>query len=94
MNIIDYIPQGHENAITREQLVLITGLPDRTIRKLIEIAREQYCIINHQDGTGYFQPEPDDEKSTKMWIHQEEARARRVLNGTKGAKDFLNSHTE
>ena len=55
MNIVDLIPIGKANAVTREQLCSLTGLSDRAVRKLIEIARiEGEIIINAQDGAGYY----------------------------------------
>ena len=55
MDITTYIPIGKENAVTRAQLCAITGLHDRAVRKLIEIARiEGAIIINEQDGAGYY----------------------------------------
>lgn len=55
MNITDYIPIGKENAITRAQLCALTGLSDRAVRQLIEVARiEGEVIINNQDGKGYY----------------------------------------
>ena len=55
MNITDFIGTGKENAVTRCQLVGILNLPDRTIRRLIQEARERgEIIINAQDGAGYY----------------------------------------
>lgn len=55
MNIVDLIPTGKANAVTRAQLCALTGLSDRAVRKLIEIARiEGEIIINAQDGAGYY----------------------------------------
>lgn len=55
MGIVDLIPTGKDNAITRGQLCSLTGLSDRAVRKLIEIARiEGAIIINAQDGKGYY----------------------------------------
>lgn len=55
MNIVDYISPGKQNAVTREQLSLRTGLPDRKVRKLIEEARKDGAqIVNDQDGEGYY----------------------------------------
>ena len=56
MSILDYIPYGEENAISREDLKQITGLTDRQMRKKIEIARETTPILNFQGGKGYFIP--------------------------------------
>lgn len=55
MNIVDYISPGKENAVTRVELALRTGLPDRKVRKLIEEARKDGApILNDQDGVGYY----------------------------------------
>ena len=57
MKIIDYIPVGHKNAVTRKQLVILTGLSDRKIRNMIqEECNREHPILNMQDGKGYFQP--------------------------------------
>ena len=53
MNIIDFIPQGKENAVTRSYLATVLGLPDRTVRRLIEDARNEGAFICN-DGEGYF----------------------------------------
>ena len=58
MYILDYIPTGHNNAITREALQSLTHLSDRKIRVLIaeanKSAPDDVLIINLQDGMGYF----------------------------------------
>ena len=55
MKILDYIGTGKENAVTREQLEMRMGLPDRTIRNMIETARrEGVVIVNKGDGEGYY----------------------------------------
>lgn len=56
MNILDYIPVGKGNAVTRKRLVAMTGLDDRAVRKHIENQRAKGAfILNFQDGKGYFQ---------------------------------------
>ena len=51
MKIIDYIPVGHKNAVTRKQLVILTGLSDRKIRNMIqEECNREHPILNMQDG--------------------------------------------
>ena len=54
MDIVDYIPFGRENAVTRTQLRIMTGLNDRQIREQISQARRDTVILNMQDGKGYF----------------------------------------
>lgn len=49
-NILEYIPQGHENAISRTDLRLITHLTDREMRELIALSPEPV----YNNGNGYF----------------------------------------
>lgn len=56
--ILDHIPMGKANAVTRRELCSRLSLPDRTIRKLIEVERGKGAIIiNDGDGEGYYQSE-------------------------------------
>ena len=56
--IVDYIPVGRENAVTRRQLCELTGMRDRPLRNAIEDARQNgEIIINAQDGRGYYRSE-------------------------------------
>lgn len=55
MNILQYIPKGRENAISRESLERMTRLPDRENRKIIRQAREKgIAIISSSSGKGYW----------------------------------------
>ncbi len=57
-SIVDYIPVGRENAVTRRQLCELTGMRDRALRNAIEDARQSgEIIINAQDGRGYYRSE-------------------------------------
>lgn len=53
MNICEFIPEGRENAVTREELSALLALPDRRVRRLIAHARENGELILN-DGTGYY----------------------------------------
>lgn len=82
MNITNYIPVGKENAVTRAQLCAITGLHDRAVRKLIEIARiEGAIIINEQDGAGYYIS--DDPKDIRRQMATNRNRAISILRQQK-----------
>jgi hypothetical protein len=57
MSIIDYIPKGKDNKISRQSLMLCTGLPDRSVRRLISAARaDGHAIVGDPDG-GYYMAE-------------------------------------
>lgn len=54
-DITNFIGTGRENAVTRGELVALLNLPDRTIRRLIQEARDRgEIIINDQSGAGYY----------------------------------------
>lgn len=78
MSVIDAIPFGKDNAITRQRLVELTGLPDRQIRKHIEEARAQgEIIINDGDGRGYYRS--DDLDEIERQYRQDTNRAMAIL---------------
>ena len=89
MDIIEFIPTGRENAVTRVDLCKKTGLPDRKIRELIAQARRGNCILNAQDGAGYFLPAESEKDLARSWLKQETARAKSIFWSARGARDFL-----
>lgn len=88
MNIIDYIPIGRSNAISRRALCQITELPDRLMRREIERARKDYAILNI-DGSGYFRPDEGESYLVERWLKQERSRERHVRDSTRGAERAL-----
>lgn len=57
--IEDYIPSGRENKISRQSLSLCTGLPDRSVRRLISAARaDGHAIVGDPEG-GYYMAETE-----------------------------------
>ena len=87
MNIVDYIPIGSKNAISRQKLCDMTGMSDRIVREAISQARRTTCICNAQDGRGYYIP--DSVKDARDFVEQESARARSIFWSLKGARDFI-----
>lgn len=75
--VLDAIPFGKENAVTREYLTARTGLPDRQVRKAIEEIRRNHIILNDQDGKGYYRSYDLDD--IERFYRQERARALAVL---------------
>lgn len=74
MNIVDYIPIGSKNAITRARLCELTGMPDREVRERIAIACYENVIINLQDGNGYFIPDETERFLIERYYRQELSR--------------------
>ncbi|MGC4018371.1 MAG: hypothetical protein QM793_03510 [Muricomes sp.] len=91
-NILDYIPTGHENAVTRAELCIRTGLPDRTVRALIHKSRRDMPILNMQDSKGYFIPDMNREDERLMlnrYVQQETSRLKSIGWGLKAARHTL-----
>lgn len=84
-SIIDFIPFGKENAISRPILTSLCvehGLiekqvrdKDRIMRSLVREARFDYAIINDQDAKGYYRPTAEDYNRVRKHIAQEKCRA-------------------
>lgn len=74
MDIMTFIPKGKENAIGRNELVYQLCLPDRTVRKLIQEARDRgEVILNDQDGRGYYTSDDLDELERQYRANQNRA---------------------
>lgn len=85
--LIDLIPVGYP--ITRQRLCELTGLTDRKVRDEIHHLRRNYCILNMQDGQGYYRPSEDDREQVEAFIRQEASRAKSIFWAQKGAKKWL-----
>lgn len=95
MEIIDLIPTGKENAISRPMLVarcqqigLVTGSnysADVATRELIRKARIDYVILYNPDG-GYYRPTHDEILELQRYIRMEERRATSIFKSIKKAK--------
>lgn len=89
MNISEFIPVGKENAISRSQLVKLTGLSDRIVRDMIALERRNTAILNLQNGAGYYIPSESDRADIERYVRQEEARAKSIFWSLRGAKTAL-----
>ncbi len=92
MNIIDYIPTGSSNAISRKMLCALTGMEDRTMRQSIHEARRTTPILNLSNGDGYFIPDLSDDMDVAMLKHyvaQEESRIKSIGWALKSARKAL-----
>lgn len=90
MNIIDYIPEGAKNAISRNNLCIATGLKDRVVRDMIEEARRETIIISNYDGSGYwlFPENPTDEEKEMLerYVKTQESRAKSIFYALRPAR--------
>ena len=89
--IMEKIPVGHKNAITREMLHISTGMNDRRIRRAVHEARREIIILNLQDGSGYYIPDMEDETDKaelKKFVKQEESRLKSIGWALKAARSL------
>ena len=97
MNIIDYIPKGYKNAISRKMLCQKTGLEDRVVRALIEEARRETIIISNNDGSGYWlfpdNPTEAEERMLQRYVKQQESRAKSIFYALRPARLRLKGST-
>lgn len=93
IQIAEVIPFGHDNGVSREELIRRTGLPDRLVRDAIN--KSDALIINLQDGKGYFQPNPDEGHLVDAWIRifrsRIEDEGRRVCKAMRWRNHFKRS---
>ena len=87
INIIDYIPYGRENAISRAKLRELTGLNDSVMRQEIAKARRNTVVLNLQDGRGYYRT--NNKEEIERFIKQEEHRAKSIFYNLQGARQEL-----
>ena len=89
IDILEYIPYGHENGVTVSALESRTNLSNRDVRLAIAKARENTIIINLQDGNGYFRPNEDEGDIVEHWLNQEKNRRKAISNNIRVAREFL-----
>ena len=91
MDITQFIPVGHQNAVTRQMLCMLTGMSDRQVRDMIADARRDTPILNVQNGFGYYIPDindPADMIDLKRFVDQETHRLKSIGWSLKAARDM------
>ncbi len=92
MKLLDYIPYGRENAITRSNLCKVSELDDRVVRERIGQLRRDNVILNLQDGSGYFRPLlPDESELVERFVKQETKRLKSIGWSLKAARKAVKS---
>ena len=90
MELLELIPRGRDNAISRQSLCVLSGLTDRNVREEISQLRRETPIIS--SGKGYYLPETAEE--VERWIERETRRARSIFWSMGGAKNYLKNITQ
>ena len=87
MDIMQFIPSGEENAISRKELVEKTGLNDRAVRENIEQARHRGRLICSAKQGGYYQPGSIEDIERAYWSDYRRAKA--ILHRLKAMRHIL-----
>ena len=84
--ILSAIGEGQENAVHLSELIRISGMTDRELRKTIEYLRRQGIVILSGNSGYYF---PADEAELKAFVRREEHRERSIIVTLRPAKRYL-----
>ena len=91
MDILSLIPKGRENAITRGELMKITGLPDREIRAAIKkLVRQGNPILSSSGKAGYWLS--DSWEEINSFIKEYERRQRSTDSNIAMLRRIYNEH--
>lgn len=96
VNILDYIPTGRENAISRQDLnnlMARKGYCERKVRDMISEINQNdnpnELIINLQDGKGYFRPAANEDGLVRIWLMQNKSRTGNCGKNVDAANRYL-----
>lgn len=92
MDILQYIPHGRENAISRNELSRLLKMSDRRARKLIERERQRGIpILSSSRGEGYWLSE--DISEIKAFLKESENRIKTEKRNTAAIKRRYDAET-
>lgn len=87
-HLICLLGKGEGQAVSREQLAVLMGMDDRTMREAVAYARlEGVCIANAQNGKGYYLP--DNLEEYKRQYRQTLNRGRNILAQLKALRHAI-----
>lgn len=93
-NVIEHIPFGHRNAVSRKELCRRAGLSDRALRQHLKAeSTAEHPIINMQDGAGYFRPTSEEVSLIRLYRNQEYNRATKILKQVRALDKFYEKMT-
>lgn len=83
--VIDFLPLGSDSTpISRQRLVNLTGLDDRTVRSEIQRLKAEVPVINI--GKGYYIADDPEDPNLRAYIIQEQHRIKQISKGLKKHK--------
>ena len=85
--ISDLLHNGRNNGLTLQDLVKLTGMDERTIRRKIHVERKSGILIMADCVHGYFLPE--DTYDVRRFIHSMSNRSKEISAVSRAAEDAL-----
>ena len=85
--ISDLLHKGRNNGLTLQDLVKLTGMDERTIRRKIHVERKRGILIMADCVHGYFLPE--DAYDVRRFIQSMSNRSREIAAVSRAAEDAL-----
>ena len=94
MEVLKYIPEGRENAVTAETLATLTGCDERTVRGEIKRLREQesVMILSSSRSRGYWLPGEEDLEQVREYANMMRSYARECEKSALAAERWLLEH--
>lgn len=78
MTILDYIPTGSENPISRRDLARLLDVPDRMVRgRIMQLRMEGYPICSTSSRAGYYMA--DSREELEAFCREHESRGSMMI---------------
>lgn len=91
-NVLNAIPYGKENAVTREKLCKETHMDDRKVRRIISELRQKELICSLSGSDGYWRPTNREE--VKDFLSENTKRIKSLFKMCKLAREYLKNHED
>lgn len=89
--ILKALKQGRENAITRKQLVKLTGYNDRAVRNIIaDLRAEGVPVVSNTKTGGYYLPTTLEEANE--YYNSMRSRAIKTFLSARATKQWIREH--
>lgn len=90
--VLNAIPYGKENAVTREKLCKETHMDDRKVRDIISELRDFELICSKSGFDGYWRPTNREE--VKDFLSENTKRIKSLFKMCKLAREYLKNHED
>lgn len=83
------IMRGKKNAVTVKEISDLTGVPERTVKEMVNVLRKEGKPIISPSSGGYFMPDeldPDDIREARRFVAMQHSQATERLTSCKPIK--------